>query len=96
MKQDFPRIAKEMAGDEPARTGGLPEGPERSLGDTVQESLHTALAAFRGVPEGDQRAQLISMAERLVDEMRQAGPWAPAAFIEPGEGPLEPKWDNGF
>jgi hypothetical protein len=44
------------------------------------DALDNALAAFRGVTDPAERGRIIERAERLVAEMKEAGPWELTEF----------------
>ncbi len=80
--EDFPKIARQYAADPD-------EDPEAERGDgrqqyieiyedAVNDAFRAALASFKAITDNPSlRGKLIGNAERMLEEMKAAGPWQP-------------------
>lgn len=78
MMKDFPNIAARMGGDETFKdTGGLRDKPTADFDQIAEKALNEALAASRGVECPMKRGRLIKLAESVLTEITDGGPWSP-------------------
>lgn len=81
MAADFPKIARQMAGEDPIKgTREAVRDDEAGFYNTAQAALATAAANASGVRDPARRGQLIEDAERLLRELREGGRWEAPDF----------------
>jgi len=87
MQRDFPSVFRAMGRKEdeiPKGTGGHRPGhlTIRTPYGIASTALGEALAAFRGIPDPHDAAQIVRKTRELLEELETAGPWKDAEDLE--------------
>lgn len=79
-QQDFPKLYRQMGGDDGKHSGGLEVTEGESFEDQARSNLQQAVAAARAVTSEKARGELVAEAERALEEIKKGGSWEPSDF----------------